>query len=684
MTSNESLEPMERLQNFLKSFLSEEGVPIYRQRVSQMATIGSKFLLIDFEDLLTFDEPLARDLIEKPEEYLKYADDAAWNQLKIEDPEYAEKTKKVRTRFRNLPEAVPLRALGSEHIGKLIMVNGILVRATPVQPMLVTAAFKCRRCGKINYIEQTGVLLKTPSACDNPACRRAGPFDFVEGKSTFINSQEIRIQERPEDLPPGQLPRWIDVRLVEDIVDIARPGDRVSVIGIVRPVQQFLSRRGRLRTFNLSLDANFIEVAGKELEIVQISPEEEMKILELAKDPMVHQKIIRSIAPSIYGYEDLKESIMLLLFGGVPKMLPDGVTIRGDANVLFLGDPGTAKSQLLQYVAKIAPRGLYTSGRGSTAAGLTAAVLRERGGGMVLEAGALVLSDKGICCIDEIDKMRPEDRVAIHEAMEQRTVSIAKGGIVAMLNARSSILAAANPALGRYDPYRTIGENLSLPITILSRFDLIFVVRDQPDRGIDSRMAEHILSLHRTGTSSVEPPIPPDLLRKYISYAKEIKPVLTQEAVERLKDFYLSMRSTSESSDSPVAITVRQLESLIRLSEARARSALRKEVTVEDAEAVILLMRKSLQQVGIDVASGKYDIDIIMTGKPKSVRDKLGSILSTIVEMEKATGMVREEDLYDRLQKDFKIDKVEASKLVNQLAKEGTIYSPKQGYLKKA
>jgi len=684
VTSNESSDPMGRFQDFFKSFLSDENVPIYRQRISQMATSGSKSLLVDFEDLLTFEESLARDLIEKPQEYLKHANDAAWNQLKIEDPEYAEKIEKVRTRFRNLPEAVSLRAVGSEHIGRLIMVHGILVRATPVQPMLVKAAFECRRCGKINFIEQSGLLVNTPVACENPACRRTGPFDFVEDGSTFINSQEIRIQERPEDLPPGQLPRWIDVRLVEDIVDTARPGDRVSIIGIVEPLQQFLPRRGRLRTFNLSLDANFIDVAGKEHEMVQISPEERMKILELAKDPMVHQKIIRSIAPSIYGYEELKESIMFLLFGGVPKMLPDGITIRGDANVLFLGDPGTAKSQLLLYVAKVAPRGLYTSGRGSTAAGLTAAVMRESGGSMVLEAGALVLSDKGICCIDEIDKMRPEDRVAIHEAMEQRTVSVAKGGIVATLNARSSILAAANPALGRYDPYRTIGENLSLPITILSRFDLIFVIRDQPDRDIDSRMADHILSLHRTGTPTVEPPIAPDLLRKYVSYAREVKPVLTQEAVERLRDFYLSMRSTSESSDSPVAITARQLESLTRLSEARARSALRKEVTVEDAEAVILLMRKSMQQVGIDVSSGKYDIDIIMTGKPKSLRDKLQSVLSTIVEMEKETGTVREEDLYERLQKDFKIDEIEASKLVNQLAKEGTIYSPKQKYFKKA
>ncbi len=452
--------PQERFQDFLKS-------DKYRQRFSQMAISESTSLIVDFEDLLITDSALAEALIEKPDEYLSYANLAALAQLQIEEPEYAQRVKTVNVRVRGLPETVPLRALGSAHIGKLVMVEGIIVRATPVGPMVVKAAFRCKRCGKVTSVEQTGSFLTAPIVCSDPSCRRAGPFDFVQEESTFVDSQEIRIQERPEDLPPGQLPRWINVKLVgRDIVDIARPGDHVSIVGVVRAVAPTLPRVGKLRLFVLHIDANFIDVASKEPEAILISPEEERQILELAKDPWVHRKIIRSIAPSIYGYEHVKEAIMYMLFGGTPKYLPD-ITIRGDMNVLLIGDPGTAKSQLLQYVARIAPRGLYTSGRGTTAAGLTAAVLREREGGMSLEAGALVLADKGVCAIDEIDKMRPEDRVAIHEAMEQHTVSVAKGGIVATLNARTAILAAANPALGRYDPYRTVAENIALPVTIL-------------------------------------------------------------------------------------------------------------------------------------------------------------------------------------------------------------------------
>jgi replicative DNA helicase Mcm len=391
---------------------------------------------------------------------------------------------------------------------------------------------------------------------------------------------------------------------------------------------------------------------------------------------------MNSLAPSIYGYDHIKESIMYLLFGGVPKNLPD-ITIRGEMNALLIGDPGTAKSQLLQYVARIAPRGLYTSGRGTTAAGLTAAVIREKGGGMSLEAGALVLADKGIACIDEMDKMRPEDRVAIHEAMEQHTVSVAKGGIVATLNARTAILAAANPALGRYEPHRTVAENISLPVTILSRFDLIFVLRDVPNKEADGKMSEHILEMHRKGLSPVEPPIPLDLLRKYISYAKGIKPVLTQEALQRLKDFYLAMRSASESEGSPVAITARQLESLVRIAEAKARVALRKEVLSEDAEAAITIMKRSLEEVGIDLSSYKIDIDLIMTGKPKSVRDKLQTVLSTLMEMEKETGIVEKTALLNELETKYTISTGEAERLIGQLLREGTIYEPREGYLKK-
>jgi len=669
-------DPQERFQDFFKS-------DKYRQRFSEMAIANRTSLLVDFEDLLTTDSALAEGIIEKPDQYLEHANRAALAQLQIEEPEYAEEIEKVSVQFMNLPVSTSLRALGSDHIGKLVMLEGIVVRATPARPMVTRGAFRCKRCGTVTYVEQTTPFLRAPSQCSDPACRRTGPFDFLQEQTTFIDSQEIRIQERPEDLPPGQLPRWINIKLTEkDLVDVARPGDDVVLVGVVRAAAPTLPRVGQLRVFLMHLDANFVDVLSKEPEAILTTPQEEKQILELARDPWIHRNVIRSIAPSIYGYEHVKEAIMYLLFGGIPKHFTD-INIRGDMNVLLIGDPGTAKSQLLQYVARIAPRGLYTSGRGTTAAGLTAAVLRERQGGMTLEAGALVLADKGVACIDEIDKMRPEDRVAIHEAMEQHTVSVAKGGIVATLNARAAVLAAANPALGRYEPYRTVAENIALPVTILSRFDLIFVLRDVPEKELDSKMSEHILTLHRTGAVPAEPPIPPDLLRKYVSYAKGFKPVLTDEALSRLRDFYLTMRSASETEGTPIAITARQLESLVRLAEARARIALRKEILAEDTEAAIAIMKRSLEEVGIDVSSHKVDIDLIMTGKPKSLRDKLGVVLDAIVTLEKETGMVEKSALLEKLETDYEIVGAEAERLIGQLMKEGTIYSPREGYIKK-
>jgi replicative DNA helicase Mcm len=671
----EVADPQERFQDFFKT-------EKYRQRLSQMAVGGKTSLTVDFEDLLTFDQRIAEELLERPE-YLKHANNAAYAQLQIEDPEYAERMAAVDVRIVRLLQAAPLRKLGSQQIGKLVMVEGIVVRSSPVRPMVMQAAFKCKRCGTVNPVSQTGSFLKAPFACSSPDCASKGPFEFVQEESTFIDSQDLRVQERPEDLPPGQLPRTLNIKLVgSEIVDLARPGDHISAVGEVRALAPTLPGVGKLRTFILHLDANSIEVLGKEPETVLPSPEEEQKILELSRDPWVHRKIVGSIAPSIYGYDHIKEAIMYILFGGVPKTLPD-ISIRGEMNALIVGDPGTAKSQLLQYVARIAPRGLYTSGRGTTAAGLTAAVIREKGGGMTLEAGALVLADKGIACIDEMDKMRPEDRVAIHEAMEQHTVSVAKGGIVATLNARTAILAAANPALGRYEPHRTVSENISLPVTILSRFDLIFVLRDVPNKESDSKMSAHILEIHRKGSSPVEAPIPVDLLRKYISYAKGTRPVLGQEAVKRLNDFYLAMRSASEAEGSPVAITARQLESLVRTAEARARVALRSEVSAEDAEAAVAIMKRSLEEVGIDLSSYKMDIDLIMTGKPKSMRDRLQIVLSTLMEMEKETGIVEKVALLSELETKHNIPRGEAERLLGQLLREGTVYEPRENYLKK-
>jgi replicative DNA helicase Mcm len=672
----ETVDPQERFLDFFKK-------QKYRKRIRQMALTGKESITVEFEELFAFDQALAERLLEKPDDFLQHANNAAYAQLGIEDQEYAEKMEKITVRITQLLGKEQLRRLGSKQMGKLVMIEGIVVRATPVRPMVMQASFKCKRCGTVTRIEQTGAFLRAPFECSDPSCRQKGPFEFIQEESNFIDSQDLRLQERPEDLPPGQLPRVLNVKLVgTEIVDLARPGDHVAIVGIVRALAPSRPGIGKLRTFILHLDANSLEVLGKEPESSPPSPEEEEKILEIAKDPLVHQKIMNSIAPSIYGYEHIKEAIMYLLFGGVSKALPD-ITIRGEMNALLIGDPGTAKSQLLQYVSRIAPRGLYTSGRGTTAAGLTAAVVREKGGSMSLEAGALVLADKGIACIDEMDKMRPEDRVAIHEAMEQHTVSVAKGGIVATLNARTAILAAANPALGRYEPHRTVAENISLPVTILSRFDLIFVLRDIPNKEADGKMSEHILEIHRRGASPVEAQVPAELMRKYVSYAKSIKPVLSTEALKRLGDFYLAMRAASETEGSPVAITARQLESLVRVAEARARVALKKEVSAEDAEAAIAIMKRSLEEVGIDISSYKMDIDLIMTGKPKSVRDKMQVVLSTLRAMERETGIVEKTLLVSELESKYKVSRVESERILGQLLREGTIYEPREGCLKK-
>ncbi len=676
----------ERFQDFLKSFSTEDGEYKYRLSLTQLANTRLKALTVDFNDVISFDDAMAKTLLDEPDQSIGLVDRSAYTQLKIQAPEYAEEVKSIHVRFRGLPDThkVSLRTLGSQHVRRLVRVDGILVRATPVKPLLTVGAFKCRRCGAVTFMPQEGVFMAEPTRCSGPTCKRIGPFDLVESESTFVNYQEVRLQEKPEDLPPGQLPRWLDVNLTEDLVDVARPGDHASITGIVRAEQEVLARKGKMRTFSMLIEANHVDVAGKEAEVVEISEEEEEEIKDIAKDPWVYSRVARSIAPSIFGLDDIKESIMYLLFGGVRLITPDGIQVRGDINLLLIGDPGTGKSQLLQYIHRIAPRGLYTHGRGTTAAGLTAAVIRERMGGMSLEAGALVLSDRGVCAIDEIDKMKPEDRVSVHEAMEQQTVSVAKGGIVATLNARASVLAAANPALGRYDPYRNVTENINLPVTILSRFDLIFVLRDQPDKDLDMKMAEHVLTLHKMEAAPVQPVIGPLLLKKYVSYAKRLKPVLNDEAKQRVQDFYLKMRSTSEkATESPVAITVRQLESVIRLAEARAKASLREEVTAEDAEAAIRLMMKSLGQVGIDLTSGAPDIDTIMTGKPKGVRDKLHAIISVILNLEKEFGAAKEEDVYDTLKKEYDIERAEATALLNQLKRDGTLYAPRDGYVKK-
>jgi replicative DNA helicase Mcm len=649
----------------------------YRTFLREAALKKRKSITVEFSDIMVFDAGYASNLVKNPQHYLPPLDKACFRQLQIEDPEYAASVRSFRARVTSLPSTIGIRDLRSEHLRTLVMIDGLISKTTAVKPILQVGIFRCRYCGTTQEIPQTTPRLRMPEQCGNPACRGRRPsFELVQDESIYTDYQIIGVQEKPEDLPPGQLPRIVEVRAREDLVDVARPGDRVLVVGVVQSIQE---RAGELplKTFKLYIDAVSIETASKEPQAIQITSEEEKLFRKMAEDPFIHRKLVESIAPSIYGLEHIKEAIILLLLGGKTKIFPDGLRVRGEPNILLVGDPGTAKSQLLQYVATIAPRGIYTSGRGSTAAGLTAAVLREKSGGMVLEAGAMVLADMGVCCIDEIDKMRPEDRVAIHEAMAQQTVSIAKGGIVATLNARAAVLAAANPALGRYDPFRNFTENINLPITILSRFDLIFVMRDEPNPEHDRRVSAHITAMHSIGQPERAPPIPPDLLRKYIAYAKRIEPTITAGAMKMLEEFYLQMRSMYERT-STVSITARQLESLIRLTEARARMALKSQADEEDAAAAILLMKRSLSEVGIDIDTGRPDIDVITTGKPKSVRDKMTLVVDTIKRFQEQHGYAADQELRAALLQSG-LQEDEISRILTRLITEGRVYTPRTG-----
>jgi len=663
---------------FISTFHDDKGRLVYQNLINELIAYRKKSIYIDFSDLYSFNQKFATKLIDSPKEIIPLIEKKLYDYVTERDPSYQDEIRELHVRILNVPRVVELRKLRSNYAGRLISVEGILVKATPPKERLRKAIFQHMNPDCMHEFVwppegDMGEVIEAPSVC--PACNKPGQFKFIEDKSEFIDWQKAVIQERPEEIPPGQLPRQVEIVFEDDLVDISRPGDRVKVVGILEIKKDTYIRRGSKAIFDIYLKVNSIEISQKVLDEVNISEEDEKKIRELSKDSFIREKIISSIAPSIYGHWEIKEAIALSLFGGSPKLLPDGTRVRGDIHILIIGDPGTAKSQMLQFAARVAPRAVYTTGKGSTAAGLTATVTRDKNSGdYYLEAGALVLADGGIAVIDEIDKMREEDRVAIHEAMEQQTVSIAKAGIVAKLNARATVIAAGNPKLGRYIAERTLIENINLPPTILSRFDLIFILVDKPGKE-DELLASHILNVHASKNIVQQNTIDTELLKKYIAYSrKNVSPKLGDEAKKLLLDFFVEMRKkSSESPDSPIIITPRQLEALIRISEAYARMALKEEVSREDAERAINIMRIFLERVGIDVESGKIDIDTIMTGKPKSAREKMSKILEIIDTISSSEGCVKIKDLAKEAE-NAGIEKSSFDKLISDMRKQGLIY----------
>ncbi len=676
----------DKVKEFLTRFKDKSGNYKYVEAIDEMMPKDAKFILVDYNDLVV--EPEIEILFsEDPDRILNAFSRAIKEALQIRFPDYAEKIKdEVRVRLVNYPLQRSLRQINAETIGRITSVSGMVVRASEVKPLAKELIFVCPDEHTTKVVQLKGMDVKVPVVCDNPNCKQRD-FELKPESSKFIDFQILRLQELPEDLPPGQLPHYIDVTIRQDLVDNARPGDRIILTGIVRVEQESVSgvTRGHSGLYRLRIEGNNIEFLGgrgdkssRKIEREEISPEDEKLIKALGQSPDVYQRLVDSFAPHIQGHSLIKEAILLLIVGSNQRQLGDGSKIRGDINVFLVGDPGTAKSEMLKFCARIAPRGLYTSGRGSTAAGLTAAVVRDKTGIMMLEAGAVVLGDQGLVCIDEFDKMKPEDRSALHEVMEQQSASIAKGGIVATLNARTSILAAANPMYGKYDPFKNITENVNLPIPLLTRFDLIFVVRDIPGREKDEMIARHIIELHTPQGADRRSVIDVDLLTKYLAYSKRGTPDLTKEAEETILDYYLKMRNVE--SEEMITVTPRQLGGIIRLATARARLLMKDKVEEEDAERAIFLIQSMLEDAGVDVNTGKVDLGVLQ-GRPRSEVSKMQLFMDVLKSLEGDNKVpVEEREFVKELEKTEKFTEEEARNYIRRMLREASIYESKPGH----
>ena len=864
---------VERFDSFYRNYYEEEI-----SELAQRYPNDQRSLYVDYDDLYRFDVDLAEDYRTQPEQMQEYAEEA----LRQFDLPADVKLGRAHVRLRDLGDSVDIRDIRvhDDHIGRMVEVRGIVRKATDVRPKVVEAAFECQRCGTMTYIPQSDGSFQEPHECQG--CERQGPFRVNHDQSEFVDSQQIRVQESPEGLRGGETPQHIDVNLEDDVTGEVTAGDHVAVVGVLH-IEQMEQGQEKSAVFDLYMDGVSVGIEDEQFEDMEISDADVRQILELSEEPEIHQLMIDSVAPTIYGYEEEKFAMVLQLFSGVTKHLPDRSRIRGDMHLLLIGDPGTGKclagdtrvtlgdgrevpirdlvesnlddpkpvddgvwdtvdlsiqsmapdgslderratkvwkrdapdrmyrvrtasgreltvtpshplfvqtgsrptakradelsagefvaaeprvltdggvatarppassgaspvawdridsiesvepteewvydlevgdthtylsngvvshnSQMLSYIRKIAPRSVYTSGKGSSSAGLTAAAVRDdfgEGQQWTLEAGALVLADQGIAAVDELDKMAADDRSAMHQALEQQEISVSKAGINATLKSRCSLLGAANPRYGRFDPYEPIGEQIDLEPALISRFDLIFTVQDKPDEEHDANLADHILNSNYAGelstqrqqyantdfsdeeiaavTEEVEPAIEPELFRKYIAYAKRnCFPSMSEAARERIKQFYVDLRAKGTDEDAPVPITARKLEALVRLAEASARVRLSDTVTESDAERVVELVRSCLQDIGVDPETGEFDADVVETGTSKTQRDRIKNVKALIQDIEEEYEEGAPVDEVLARASEVGIDRSKAEQEIENLKKKGELYEPSLDHLR--
>ncbi len=675
----EELSVGERIIKFFKEYKDENDRYKYIESIDILPALEEKVIKINFDELFLYDRELAQYLANRPFDFIDAAKHAVMEILKIEKPldamDISVENIYIAIEGEEPGYSIKLRNISSKYIGKLVTIQGLLVKVSQIYSVPIKAVYKCENCEELVEVSRKNISEKL----EKPRCpgKRSRFCRLIKEKTIFTDIQYARVQERPDELPPGQIPRFLDIIFDKSMVDKAYPGDFVKIVGILDIRSR--ERRDRME-FDFILIGNYVESREKEAFEVIITKKEEEEIKRASREEEFYDKLIRSFAPSIYGYRDVKEALLLSLIGGEDKELKDGTKIRGKIHILLVGDPGLAKSQLLKYAASIAPKGIYTSGRGSTAAGLTAAVIKDAGGGMSLEAGAVVLADMGICAIDEIDKMRNEDRVALHEAMEQMTVSISKGGIIATLNARTTIIAAANPVDGVFNPYKSLSANINLPITLISRFDLIHTIRDELSEERDRRLTEHMI-LARETEIPYEDTFDVDFMRKFIAYTRRFKVKMTKKAFQILQEYFINMRRKAGMSEDITAIplTPRQFEALLRLAEASAKAHLREKATEEDARIAIHQMNIYLQQAAMDMITQQVDVTQIMTGKPARRASKVSTILNVLKELiaGKEGEAVSEEEWINNVIKKTQIkNRDEILEIIEKLRQNGVIYEP--------